>query len=88
MKKKLWKRKKFCKLKKLPELLNILIDTCLGVMMGTVRACWLNYRQHPGLYALDSAPWRVGMLVPLAVELAALLLLVAARVVLGLRKVD
>lgn len=44
-------------LKKVKDLLNIIIGTTIGVYIGNVLFTVYDYRAHPGLYAMQSAPW-------------------------------
>ena len=44
-------------MKKLYGILKAALGGFLGVFLGmTTYTCW-DYRAHPGLYALQSAPW-------------------------------
>ena len=44
-------------MKKLYGILKAALGCFLGVFLGmTTYTCW-DYRAHPGLYALQSAPW-------------------------------
>ncbi len=44
-------------MKKLYGILKAALGGGLGVFLGmTTYTCW-DYRAHPGLYALQSAPW-------------------------------
>ncbi len=49
-------------LKKLNEILNILISSLIGAFAGHVIYVCLDYRTHPGLYDMQSAPWYTGIL--------------------------
>lgn len=49
----------------------------LGVFLGYTVWLYLDYRTHPGLYAMNSAPWYVSLL-PSAMVFAPLLLLEVA----------
>ena len=44
-------------LKKLNGILNILICSFIGAFAGYVIYVCLDYRTHPGLYDMQSAPW-------------------------------
>lgn len=49
-------------LKKLNGILNILISSLIGAFAGHVIYVCLDYRTHPGLYDMQSAPWYTGIL--------------------------
>ena len=49
-------------LKKLNGVLNILIISLIGVFAGYAIYVCLDYRTHPGLYDMQSAPWYTGIL--------------------------
>jgi ACR3 family arsenite efflux pump ArsB len=49
-------------LKKLNGILNILICSFIGAFAGYVIYVCLDYRTHPGLYDMQSAPWYTGIL--------------------------
>ena len=44
-------------MKKLYQILRTAIWCVVGVFAGTSVYQYIDYRQHPGLYALTSAPW-------------------------------
>lgn len=71
-------------LKKLDHILNIIIGSSLGVFIGRGIYVFWDYKTHPGLYAMQSAPWYTSILV---YGIATLIVLVAAIIVkLVLRK--
>lgn len=50
-------------LEKINNILNIIIGSCIGVFIGhSIYVCW-DYRTHPGLYAMWSAPWYTSIFV-------------------------
>lgn len=49
-------------LKKLNGILNILICSFIGAFTGHVIYVCLDYRTHPKVYAMQSAPWYTGIL--------------------------
>lgn len=71
-------------LKKLDQILNIIIGSSLGVFIGHgIYVLW-HYKTHPGLYAMQSAPWYTSIVV---YGIATLVVLAAAVIVkLVLRK--
>lgn len=50
-------------LKKLDQILNIIIGSSLGVFIGHGIYVFWDYKTHPGLYAMQSAPWYTGIVV-------------------------
>lgn len=50
-------------LKKLDQILNIIIGSSLGVFIGHGIYVFWDYKTHPGLYAMRSAPWYTGIVV-------------------------
>jgi len=50
-------------MKGLHRFLKIFIFVQLGACFGRVLAKYLDYVKHPGLYAMQSAPWYVGIIV-------------------------
>ncbi len=49
-------------LKKLNGVLNILIISLIGAFAGHAIYVCLDYRTHPKVYAMRSAPWYTGIL--------------------------
>ena len=50
-------------LKKLNNLLNVIIGVAVGVFFGHVGSvCW-EYQKYPDLYAMQSAPWYTSIIV-------------------------
>ena len=49
-------------LKKLNGVLNILIISLIGAFAGYAIYVCLDYRTHPKVYAMQSAPWYTGIL--------------------------
>jgi len=69
-------------LKKLNYFLNILMGSCFGVFLGhSAYVCW-DYKTHPGLYAMWSAPWYTGIKVYGAVTAVVLLICIVAKVLI------
>lgn len=48
-------------MEKLHKLLKIAIWCVIGVFIGTSIYQYYDYYTHPGLYALTSAPWYLGI---------------------------
>ena len=48
---------------KLNSILNIIMGSVVGVFIGySVYSVW-DYKTHPGLYAMQSAPWYTTLLI-------------------------
>ncbi len=69
-------------MKKLCTLLRIAIFCQLGVFLGSSLYTALDYRAHPGLYAMQSAPWYTGILLSAGVTAALVLVLLVLLAVL------
>lgn len=50
-------------LKKIISILNIIIGSSIGVFIGHGIYVFWDYKTHPGLYAMQSAPWYTSILV-------------------------
>ena len=50
-------------LKKISSILNIIIGTSIGVFIGHGIYVFRDYKTHPDLYAMQSAPWYTSILV-------------------------
>lgn len=58
-------------MKKLYWILKAALGGFLGVFLGmTTYTCW-DYRAHPGLYALQSAPWYLSIQIHAVLTVAA-----------------
>lgn len=44
-------------MKKFYNILRIVMWSVIGVFIGSSLYKWLDYKAHPGLYAMQSAPW-------------------------------
>lgn len=49
--------------KKLNDMLNIVIGSCVGVFVGHLIYLYLDYKKRPGLYEMQSAPWYTSVIV-------------------------
>ena len=66
-------------MKKLYGILKAALGCFFGVFLGmTTYTCW-DYRAHPGLYALQSAPWYLSIQIH-----AVLTIVVGGRLALGI----
>lgn len=50
-------------LKKINNILNIVVGAFIGVFIGHGIYVFWDYKAHPDLYAMQSAPWYTGILV-------------------------
>ena len=48
--------------KKINSILNIIIGSCIGVFIGHGIYVFWDYKTHPDLYAMQSAPWYTSIL--------------------------
>lgn len=64
---------------------SILMPCTVGVFIGSAVERWMDYRNHPGLYEMNSAPWYTQILANAV--LTALLLLLEAALYLLFRRV-
>ncbi len=68
--------------KKLNTLLNIIIGSTIGVLLGhSLFVCW-EHQRHPDYYALQSAPWYTSILVYGFTTAAIILIAVVIKLVL------
>lgn len=72
-------------LKKLSFVLNIVMGSAAGAFIGHGAYVVWDYRAHPGLYAMGSAPWYTGILVCGVCTAAALALCVILKLILRRR---
>lgn len=69
-------------LKKLNYTLNIIMGSVIGVFAGHgIFVIW-DYRTHPGLYDMQSAPWYTSILVYGAFTAAVLAVAIMAKLVI------
>lgn len=54
-------------MKKVNRFLNILIGSSIGVFFGRSLYAYWDFKTHPVLYALNSAPWYTGVMLEGAV---------------------
>ena len=50
-------------LKKINHILNIIIESFIGVFIGHGIYVFWDYKTRPGLYAMQSAPWYTSILI-------------------------
>ena len=51
-------------LKRIDQILNICSGAFVGVFLGHWIYLYWHFRTHPELYAMNSAPWYVGLYIP------------------------
>lgn len=68
--------------KKLNNLLNIIIGTAIGVFLGHSAYLVWDYKTHPSLYAMQSAPWYTSILVYGGFTLAVLFVSILVKVII------
>ncbi len=69
-------------MKKLNNFLNILIGAFVGVFVGRGIYVYWDFKTHPDLYAVQSAPWYTSILVSGAVTLAVVVVAVIAKIII------
>ena len=69
-------------LKKLNGVLNILIISLIGAFAGYAIYVCLDYRTHPKVYAMQSAPWYTGILYYGIYTLALLIIAIIIKLIL------
>lgn len=69
-------------LKKINGFLNIVIGSFVGVFIGFSIYKLLDYKAHPGLYAMQSAPWYMSILVQGIVTVVVLVAAVLIKMII------
>lgn len=69
-------------LKKLNYFLNIIIGSFIGVFIGHGIYVFWEYKTHPDLYAMQSAPWYTSIFVNGIVTLILLAVVVIAKLII------
>lgn len=72
-------------LKKCDWLLNIIMGAFVGVFIGRGIYAYWDFRAHPDLYVVRSAPWYTGILVDGVVTAAVVLVAVILKLVIRQR---
>lgn len=72
----------FSVLKKLNYILNIVAGSFIGVSIGHGIYVFWEYKTHPGLYAMQSAPWYTSIFVYGIVMLILLAVVVIAKLII------
>lgn len=66
-------------MKKLYDFLWIAVCSCVGVFIGSSAYTFWDYRAHPGLYAMQSAPWYLSIQTRAVFTAAAVVVLLLLR---------
>ena len=69
-------------MKKINNFLNILIGAFVGVFIGHGIYVYYNYKTHPDLYAMNSAPWYTSILVYGIFTLVVILVVIIAKILI------
>ena len=72
--------------KKINLLLNIVIGSFIGIFIGNAIYRFLDFKMHPGLYAMQSAPWYTSILLYGVVTVIAAAFVVIIKLIIGKRK--
>ena len=69
-------------MKKLNNILNIMIGSFVGLFLGHGSYVLWDFKPHPELYAMQSAPWYTSILVYGAVTFVVLLICIVIKAVI------
>ena len=69
-------------MKKINNFLNILIGAFVGVFIGHGIYVYYNYKTHPDLYAMNSAPWYTSILVYGIFTLVVILVVIIVKILI------
>lgn len=72
-------------MKKIKFVLNIVMGSCVGVFIGCGIYTFVDFKTHPGLYAMQSAPWYTGIIVNGAFTLAVLVVGIVIKAIIKLK---
>jgi len=72
-------------LKKINRILNIIIESFIGVFIGHGIYVFWDYKTHPGLYAMQSAPWYTSILVYGLFTIVVLIVGIIIKLIIWLR---
>ena len=72
-------------MKKLNHILNIIIGSVMGAFVGRCLGIAWNFKTHPDLYAMQSAPWYTSLLVDGAFVLVVLLVCIVIKVIIKVK---
>jgi ABC-type antimicrobial peptide transport system permease subunit len=69
-------------LKKLNNILNIIMGSTVGVTIGHSIYQYINYKKYPDLYAMQSAPWYTSILLYGSVTIIVLLISIIIKIII------
>ncbi len=72
-------------LKKINRILNIIIGSFIGVFIGHGIYVFWDYKTHPDLYAMQSAPWYTSILVYGLFTIVVLIVGIIIKLIIRLR---
>ena len=72
-------------LKKINHILNIIIESFIGVFIGHGIYVFWDYKTHPDLYAMQSAPWYTSILVYGLFTIVVLIVGIIIKLIIRLR---
>lgn len=72
-------------LKKINRILNIIIGSFIGVFVGHGIYVFWDYKTHPDLYAMQSAPWYTSILVYGLFTIVVLIVGIIIKLIIRLR---
>ena len=64
------------------KFLNVVMGCCVGFFAGYSAYTAYDFKKHPGLYAMQSAPWYTGILLYGALTLGVILLALIAKIII------
>lgn len=73
--------------KKINQVINTIMAAFVGVFIGHGISLYLDYKNHPDLYVIQSAPWYTGILVYGIGTFAVLIICIGIKIILK-RKTD
>lgn len=68
--------------KKINQVINTIMAACVGVFIGHGISLYLDYKNHPDLYVIQSAPWYTGILVYGIGTFAVLIICIGIKIIL------
>lgn len=68
--------------KRIHHILNLMIGAFLGVFIGSGIYSFWDFRMHPELYRMQSAPWYTGILLRGAVTVAVIVVCLILKAIL------
>jgi len=69
-------------LEKINQILNIVMGSFIGVFIGHGIYVFWDYKMHPDLYAMQSAPWYISILVYFAFTVVILAVMMIIKMII------